>query len=349
MPTRKVGAKVELSGEKLYKQAISELNAANKTMRAEMSRLKTEYEGNAKSSEYLTKQSGLLRDMLQNQQEKVKTLQEAVAHAASEYGEGSTKTQAYATSLAKAQEEEIKLQRALDATNDELSEAVRQEETLGDTLEDTAGATQEATEALDEQNEEMVGLGDTVDSLASKFGINLPNGITEALNGMKGFSAESVAALGAIAAGVAMAIKAMKELYDTTIAAAADVDELIAQSMITGLSTKTLQELQYAENLIDVSVDTITGSLTKLTRNMVSARDGNSSMAESFADLGVSITDTNGNLRSAEAVFYDLIDALGQVENPTERDALAMELFGKSAQDLNPLILQGSDALRELQ
>ena len=226
---------------------------------------------------------------------------------------------------------------------------MRQEETLGDTLEDTAGATQEATEALDEQNEEMVGLGDTVDSLASKFGINLPNGITEALNGMKGFSAESVAALGAIAAGVAMAIKAMKELYDTTIAAAADVDELIAQSMITGLSTKTLQELQYAENLIDVSVDTITGSLTKLTRNMVSARDGNSSMAESFADLGVSITDTNGNLRSAEAVFYDLIDALGQVENPTERDALAMELFGKSAQDLNPLILQGSDALRELQ
>ena len=72
-------------------------------------------------------------------------------------------------------------------------------------------------------------------------------------------------------------------------------------------------------------------------------------MAKKFADLGVSITDTStGQLRDAEEVFYDIIDALGGMENQTERDAAAMGVLGKSAQELNPLILQGSGALQEL-
>jgi len=133
-----------------------------------------------------------------------------------------------------------------------------------------------------------------------------------------------------------------------TLEAAANVDELLTESMTTGLSTQTLQELEYAENLIDVSVNTITGSLTKLTRNMKSANDGNAAMAQSFENLGVSITNSiDDSLRPAEEVFYDVIDALGRISNETERDAIAMELFGKSAQELNPLIIQGSDTLRE--
>ena len=42
------------------------------------------------------------------------------------------------------------------------------------------------------------------------------------------------------------------------------------------------------------------------------------------------------------------IDALGKVKNETERDALAMQLFGKSAKELNPLIEAGSKGRNEL-
>ena len=191
-------------------------------------------------------------------------------------------------------------------------------------------------------------LGDQVKDLSSKLGINLPEGASQALNGLNGFSAGTVAAMGAAAAGVAAMIKVCKELHEITLQAAADADELITQSMVTGLSTETLQQWKYAENLIDVSVSTMTGSLSKLTRAMYDAQTGNKAAAETFAALGVSITDSSGHLRSAEDVFYDVIDALGGVENQTERDALAMEVMGRSAQELNPLILQGSDALREL-
>lgn len=190
-------------------------------------------------------------------------------------------------------------------------------------------------------------LGDQVKDLSGKLGVHMPEGATKALNGMNGFSTGTVAAMGAAAGAVMAAYKAIKELSDLTLKAAADVDELITKSMVTGVSTEMLQKWEYASNLIDVSTETMTGSLTRLTRNMASARDGNSETAQSFAALGISIEDSNGNLRDAESVFFEVIDALGQIENPTERDAAAMELLGRSAQELNPLIIQGTDALRE--
>lgn len=207
-------------------------------------------------------------------------------------------------------------------------------------------------QSLAESNKSLGGsagkLGDQIKDLSGKMGINLPDGATKALNGLNGFSAGTVAAMGAAAAGVAAMIKVCKELHEITLQAAADADELITKSMVTGLSTETLQQWKYAENLIDVSVETMTGSLTKLTRAMYDAQTGNAAAAETFQALGISITDSSGQLRSAEEVFYEVIDALGGVESQTERDAIAMEIMGRSAQDLNPLILQGSDALREL-
>jgi len=191
-------------------------------------------------------------------------------------------------------------------------------------------------------------LGDQIKDLSGKMGITLPDGATQALNSLNGFSAGTVAAMGAAAAGVAAMIKVCKELHEITLQAAADADELITKSMVTGLSTETLQQWEYAQNLIDVSVETMTGSLTKLTRAMYDAQTGNAAAAETFQALGVSITDSSGQLRSAEEVFYEVVDALGGIESQTERDAIAMEVMGRSAQDLNPLILQGSDALREL-
>ena len=71
-------------------------------------------------------------------------------------------------------------------------------------------------------------------------------------------------------------------------------------------------------------------------------------MQAAFDRLGVSVVDSNGKLRDNEAVFSDLLTALGQVPNEAERDALAMQLFGKSAQELNPLIKAGADEIARL-
>lgn len=149
--------------------------------------------------------------------------------------------------------------------------------------------------------------------------------------------------------GAELALQALKRLGEEMIQAVQDAtdfaDQILTLSSQTSLSTDSLQAFQYMSELIDVSLDTVTGSLTKLTNNMQSAAGGTGQAAEAFDALGISVTDQNGHLRNAEDVFYDVIDALGQMENSTERDAYSMDIFGRSAQDLNPMIEAGSDAI----
>lgn len=327
MAVRKVSARVEIDGEREYKAALSDLNNGNRVLASEMRKLQAEYKGNAESTEYLTKRGEVLERQLLQQKDKVETLRQALNNAAQQYGEADSRTQAWAVKLNDAEAAQYNLEHAIEENNEALKANDGQ---------------------LKAENESLVSVGDTVDDLAGKFGVRLPDGLKKALDNMQGFSSGTVLAMSAAAAGVAALAKVVSELHDITKQAAADVDEILTESMTTGLSTRTIQQLKYAENLIDVSYSTITGTLTKLTQNMDKARDGNEAMAASFASLGVAIQDgTTGQLRDVESVFYEIIDALGQIENPTERDAAAMELLGKSAQELNPLILQGSNALKD--
>ncbi len=98
-------------------------------------------------------------------------------------------------------------------------------------------------------------------------------------------------------------------------------DDLETLSKQTGLSTDEIQKMQYASELVDVSLDSITGALKKMKPKMT---DSNAT----FEALGVSIRDADGNMRSATDVFYDSLTALSKIENETERDQVAMELFG---------------------
>ena len=319
-PVRTVGARVELDGEKEYKQALANLNQANKVLASEMRKLQAEYKGNTDSAEYLTKAGKLLESQLQQQREKVKYLQEQLAAATSAEKQNADWINKLKIELNNAEAAEFKFQHAIE----------------------------ENTAALEGQGKKLVGLGDTVDQLAGKLGINLPNGAKDALNGMEGLSAGTVAAMGAAAAAIAAASKAVQELGQITLDVAAQVDEYLSQSAITGVPTEMLQAWDYAAPLIDTDAETIKGAMTKITQAMGDAADGNEAAAAKFAELGVSIQDSvTGGLRSAEGVFYDVIDALGQVENQTQRDAAAMDLMGKSAQELNPLINAGSKALKE--
>jgi hypothetical protein len=88
--------------------------------------------------------------------------------------------------------------------------------------------------------------------------------------------------------------------------------------------------------------------MAKNVKSMSNAAEGSKAYSEAYDHLGVSVTNTDGSLRNSEDVYWDAIDALGQMANETERDALAMQLFGKSAQDLNPLIAEGSKGIAAL-
>lgn len=140
----------------------------------------------------------------------------------------------------------------------------------------------------------------------------------------------SKAATGALVGLVGMGVKA-----------AQDADDLNTLAKQTGLSTEALQQMAYASDLIDVNVDDITSAFVKMKKQLDSGED-------KFLEIGVHTKDIYGNLRDSETVFYETIRALGNIGNETERDVKAMELFGKSADELAGLIDDGGRAFREL-
>lgn len=206
----------------------------------------------------------------------------------------------------------------------------------------------EAKKKLDDLKIAQAGLKNEIDSTKKK--------IEEQKNAMEKFKTSMDDAkthakdLGSELAGLAAAgTAAVAGMVSYGRQAAQWADSMNTLSKTTGISTSELQKFEYATQLIDVSMDTLSGSLTKLTKNMAAAAEnGTGAAAESFDKLNVSILDSSGQLKDREEVFYDVIEALGKVGNETERDALAMEIFGKSAQQLNPLIMGGADALKAI-
>lgn len=430
--SRKVNVEVALSGEAKYKQAISELNAANKTMGAEMKRLSAEFQGNSDSIDFLTQKGANLQTMLDQQKEKVAQLREAVKWAAQEYGEASTKTQGYAAQLANAETSVINLERAIQENNKAMEEQTfstkaydqqlavlsselqeldselaagadatevfrQKQETLTAILAEqeekyktlcaaldaamnsetaseeeinalkiqvnqaataynnTSAAIEKNSQALQEhlaklgmEEKGLVGIGDALSGFTDKLGIKIPDAAKSALNGMGSFSAGTVKAIGAAAASVTAVYEGIKKLHNMTVEYAAKADDLITKSASTGLSTEFLQAYEYAQNLVDVDLDTFTGAMQRLTDKMADARDGNEQLAQTFRMLGVEITDTaDGSLLPAEQVIMQVIDALHNMSNETERNAVASDLFGKSYQSLNPLIVSGTKTLQQ--
>lgn len=152
----------------------------------------------------------------------------------------------------------------------------------------------------------------------------------------------ALAALGTAAVGAASALAGL------TVSASNYADDLITTSTNTHIATEDLQKYSYALNFIDGDMNTLTGTMKKNTQIMSKARDGNKTYTAAYEKLGISITDANGELRNGQEVYWEVIDALGKVENETERDALAMQLLGKSGTELNTIIDAGSEAFKDL-
>lgn len=133
-----------------------------------------------------------------------------------------------------------------------------------------------------------------------------------------------------------------------TMEAAEWADEITKLSNNTGVCVETLQVWTAAAEKMNVPVDAMTGAVSELVNKMGEARENADTSKESFGQLGLSVTDSTGKLKDAETMFYQVIDRLKDIEDKTERDVIAMKIFGESAQELSGIIALGSDGIGEM-
>lgn len=360
---RIVGITIDIEGRndgitKSLQQVQKESQQTSSALKSIDSALK-EVTDEAQRVELLAQKEELLTKQIEQTNEKLEIMRKVAEDAKKGLEDGTVTKEQYAiltSEIAKTEQTLEQLGAAASDTSNELAGIDSGDlDSVGDDAETAADGLEDVQEESEETNRSFDALG-------------------------KGAAAVGAAMVAATAAMVDALKEVGGALVDCTMDAANYADEISTMSEVTGISTETLQELTYASDLMDVSVDTITGSMTKMEKSMGSAADKifnlettqaelnralnegkisadeyESKMEEAleknatgYDKLGVSIYDSNHNLRDSEEVFWDVIDALGQMEDGTERDLLAMELLGKSAKDLNPLINEGSEGFREL-
>lgn len=268
------------------------------------------------NAELLAQKQRLLGNQISNTKEKLQTLNKAAEQAKEKLGEGGEE----------AQRDYEALRREIIQNEQQLTRLENEAQETGKALQDGGKGGADALE-------------DTAEN-AKKAERNL--------DGLKAAGKAVGSALAAgLAAASAASIALVKNLSEMSVTAAEYADNILTMSTVTGIGTDELQAYNYAAELVDVSTETLTKSMAKNIKSMTNAAKGSAAYADAYERLDVAVVDSNGHLRDSRDVYWDVIDSLGRIEDDTERDSIAMQLFGKSAQELNPLIEAGSETIKE--
>ena len=147
---------------------------------------------------------------------------------------------------------------------------------------------------------------------------------------------KGLAVAGAATAMVgAAAIKAGDAFADAAGEVAAYGDNIDKMSQRLGLSYEGFQKWDYILGQSGVDISSMQAGLKTLTNQMDDAMSGSADAQARFEALGLSIEDISN--MSREEVFEAVISGFQQMEDSTERAALANDLFGRSGQALTPL------------
>ena len=374
MSLTKIGASIVLEGEKSYRQALKAIGTEQKELRSEMQLTSATYKDNQNSIDALQSKYEILSKQIDSQKNKVEVYNTALEKAKDKQTESAEEVEKYSNELESARAELEKMKNSEDATSESISEQEKVIASLEGKLQTSQQEYDKNTSAVQNWqtglniaqtnlvnlenelqntekylNEAKESTDQTAKSI-DKYGNEVKNAEDKTLTFgevMKANLASDVVMEG-LEKIVDLTMKAGEGIFNMAVSASKFADDTQTLSVQTGVAVDTIQALVYSEELLDVSVNTVTSSMAKNIRSMQSAKDGSKNYADAYSKLGIQITDANGNLRDSEEVFWEIVDALGQLQNATERDAISMQLFGRNAQALNPLIKAGSDGFNKL-
>ena len=314
------GITIEIGGDtSKLDSALKGIDSKSRSLSQELKQINNQLKFDPHNAVLLQQKFDVLSDQVEKTREKLKTLEEAQEQVERQFQNGEIDEGQY-----RAFQREVELTKSqLETFEKQAEDAKKDLDNLGNEADQTGNDFDEL--GRDAQNSaKQVGSGFNTAAINMSSIMNIVSQIGNVIQS----AIQGAVRLGQKIAGI------INDYYDT-------VDEINTNSQKYGISTDTYQKWKYASEIIDVSAETMGSALGKLSKQM-----GKS--PEKFEKLGVSIYDASGKFRDSEDVFYDVIDALGQMDNETEQEIAANEIFGKSFQELEPLIGATSDTLKQL-
>lgn len=164
-------------------------------------------------------------------------------------------------------------------------------------------------------------------------------------------AAAKLRAFGAVAAGMGAALMGASSAIAAPLAAAVNQfigvgDQLDKMAARTGISVEALSQLKYAAGASGTSLETLEGSVRKMQKGVDDLQSGNQTAIANFGRLGLTMADLAG--QSPDKQFEIVADRIAAIEDPAQRAAAAMDIFGKSGAELLPLMAGGAAGIQDL-
>ena len=344
-----------------YDDAVAALTAAISANEAEMkvldqsvNGLGEDYEGLGRSTEDMQKKTenlaaqndklrekaDKLRDTIDKQKQITENLAKAQAETEKRYGAGSKEAEAYRKKIA-----------------DTTSQIDRMEKELKET-EKAIDSNAAAMEKGGDSPNKMIGGLEKIEELT---GVKIPAGITQMIGGLDG----GAVAVGGIVTALGTVAAKMAEIFKDTVQWSRDVT---TQSQKLDLGTEEFQRLEYAASKAGFPLSDFEKALTQISNKALesdevlgdwvgrmgdlkyASDDVKKAVADEMKywdDLGVTLYDNEGNLKSTYDLMYDVIGALEKMTSDTEKNHAAQEIFGKKFKEVNTLVETGVETLKK--
>jgi hypothetical protein len=140
--------------------------------------------------------------------------------------------------------------------------------------------------------------------------------------------------------GVGLGAYELKHLTTETLESAKAANEL-AESL--RMPVERLQGLQAAAERSSIDAQTLTTSIERMSANLGEAEIKGGNAAAAIKRLGLDVHAVE-SMRSDQA-FLTITDAIRKMTDTAEQSRTIVELFGKSGQQLRPLLLEGSEGI----
>ena len=349
------GGSVKLTGASEYKKALSDISQNLKVVSAEMKATSTSFDAGAMSEKEMEQATKDLSDSLAKQKDALSSLKDQMAQMSKEYDDAERLHQSFVRSYEteKAKLEEIG--KTLGTTSKEYEEQQNVVTKLGQVVEDSSRSLESQAKALNDMKIKTANAESTINQTSmalEKLGDSAEDSGKEAEKSTEGFTVMKGVLSNLATQVINSVIDGLKNMGKAMVDTVAEVgelgDEIDKESQKLGLSAEKYQELSYAMEMSGASIDNVKKGIMQINTALAGVENGVEGASEQFDALGVSLTNADGSLKSSEDVLLESIDALASMEDVTQRNALAQDIFGKSYTELAPLLNTGAEGIKDL-
>ena len=122
--------------------------------------------------------------------------------------------------------------------------------------------------------------------------------------------------------------------------------EMQSNAKKASMSFENFQVFSKIFTKLGIDTDTLHSSMSKLTNQIAKTDEEGDQATSTLSNMGISVRNANGEMRNSEDIWREAITYLAGMENQTERNMLAQQLFGRSYAELNPLLDLGKEKLK---